>query len=99
MAQIYNLNTAFDTNSLNECKLYYLNSFNDNFNYYYPNDLVSTFSVIHINARSIFNKLDDLKIILKSFPFSFSAIAITETWLNENTAPLVRLEGYTFLYR
>ena len=38
-----------------------------------------SFSVLHINARSLLNKLDDIKSILENMPHPLSAIGISET--------------------
>ena len=57
--------------------------------------------IIHINTRSVFNKLDELKLRLSSFDI----IVLTETWLNKSVADsllywkdfqLVRLDRDSF---
>ena len=60
-------------------------------------DVVPSFSVLHINARSLLNKLDDIKSLLENIPHSFSAIGISETWLTDTTQDLVNISGYKFL--
>ena len=41
------------------------------------------FSIIHINARSLNKNIDNLKLLINRLRFSFSVIAITETWTTE----------------
>ena len=60
-------------------------------------DVVPSFSVLHINAHSLLNKLDDIKSLLENIPRSFSAIGISETWLTDTTQDLVNISGYKFL--
>jgi len=43
----------------------------------------SNFSIFHINARSLPNKIDALIDLLRSLKLNFSIIAITETWSND----------------
>lgn len=40
--------------------------------------------MVHFNVRSLRNKFDDVINYLISFFFSFSLIALAETWLNES---------------
>ena len=59
-------------------------------------DVVSSFSVLHLNARSLLNKLADMKSLLVNMPHPFSAIGISETWLTDETQDLVNISGYKF---
>jgi len=65
------------------------------------NDSNHTSSILHINCRSVFNKLCELNIFLSSCNLQpdFPIICLTETWLNESTAPLISLPGYNFVYK
>jgi hypothetical protein len=60
-------------------------------------DVLLSFSVLHINARSLLNKFDDIKSLLENMPHSVSAICISETWLTDTTQDLVNISGYKFL--
>ena len=60
-------------------------------------DVVPSFSVLHINARSLLNKLADMKSLLVNMPHPFSAIGISETWLTDEMQYLVNISGYKFL--
>ena len=55
----------------------------------------NTFSVFHLNVRSLRNKLDDFINFLTSLVFSFSIIGLTETWLNDGfSANEINIPGY-----
>jgi hypothetical protein len=43
------------------------------------------FSVLSLNIRSIQNKVDHFLNYLKSLNHTFTTIALTETWLNDDT--------------
>ena len=62
---------------------------------YLPNDFCSLmktanitndniFSIMHLNIRSLNNKLDSLKQLLNSLYLPFQIIGLTEMWLNEH---------------
>ena len=52
--------------------------------------------VVHVNTRSVFNKLDELKLRLKQFDI----IVFTETWLNNMTDDsLLKWEGFNLVRR
>lgn len=59
----------------------------------------NSFSILHINSRSLFHKVPVLEVLCGSTRNFFSILLITETWLTEDTAPLIILPGYTFVYR
>ena len=47
--------------------------------------------IIHLNTRSVFNKLDELKYYLKNFDI----IVFTETWLNSSVSDsLLQWQGF-----
>ena len=65
--------------------------------YSFPSDMPQTnehFSVIHINARSIKNKFDDLQNLLAVSGVNWSVICITETWLKQNQIEHFHMEDY-----
>lgn len=71
--------------------------------YFLPSELCETLtqpvfrgslSILHINARSMPNKIDDIELLLQSIKFDFSAIAITETWETNTNSSLLKLAGY-----
>ncbi|ESN91435.1 hypothetical protein HELRODRAFT_165469 [Helobdella robusta] len=55
--------------------------------------------IIHLNARSLFHKLLNLEIFLKQFDDFFKIIVISETWLNNETVDLIKLNNYNFVYK
>ena len=84
-----------------------LNTFNlvDNISKYYMPDefqtviqktsFINKFSALHINARSLINKIANLEIFLESLHFSFDIIAISETWENITNEQFLNLAGFT----
>ena len=52
------------------------------------------FCVLHLNIRSIYNKVDELISLISLVNFSFDAICISESWLNSNTKDLISIPGY-----
>ena len=60
----------------------------------------SSFSVMHINARSLWKNSDDVShLISNSLDSSLSIVAITETWIHSNTpVDILRVPNYTFIH-
>ena len=57
-----------------------------------------TFSLLHINIRSISKHFDDLQILLDSQSnHSFSVIGLTETWLSSDTNLPYAIDGYDLI--
>ena len=59
-----------------------------------PRDPVS---LMHINCRSIINKIPNLMILLDSLKIDI--LAVTETWLDEFSAEQIHIPGYNFISR
>ena len=86
-----------------------LNTFNlvDNYSKYYMSDEFQTviqktsfknkLLVLHMNARSLINKIARLEIFLESLNFSFDIIAISETWENITNEQFLNLAGFTLV--
>ena len=55
------------------------------------------FSSLHINIRSLPKHFDDLSEFLLTLNRSFSAIAVSETWLHRSNSDLFYLPGYHFI--
>ena len=84
-----------------------LNTFNlvDNISKYYMQDEFQTvihktsfknkFSVLHINARSLINKISKLEIFFESLNCSFDIIAISEIWENITNEQFLNVAGFT----
>lgn len=51
-------------------------------------------NVFHLNSRSIVRNFDDIHDFLLLLNHIFVALDFTETWFQENTSPLIHLEGY-----
>ena len=56
-------------------------------------------SLICLNARSLFYKMNQLDVLVKQFNYFFNIIVITETWLNEQSANLIYLPNYHFVFK
>lgn len=52
------------------------------------------FSILHLNAQSLENKLDALHSFLSSLSIKFTVIAVSETWANESNAVHLDIPGY-----
>ena len=52
-------------------------------------------NIIHLNARSLKNKLDELQTLLLSSNTEWSIICISETWLKSEIVKYYNLENYT----
>ena len=74
-------------------------------NYYTTTEFISNFknntqhfSLLHINSRSLNKNFDSFETLLSALNnFPFSAIGVTETWLNSISAPLFNLKNYTMI--
>lgn len=77
----------------------------DEVQYYLPNDvneIVATFTTasikcIHLNTRSVKNKMVCLEELLTEFSFQFSVIMLTETW-STSESDIFRLPNYNTYY-
>ncbi len=53
--------------------------------------------MMHLNIRSVTNKLDSFKQLIYSLNKPFQVIGLTETWLKETNEDLFKLENYDFV--
>lgn len=58
----------------------------------------TSFSTIHVNARSFRENFDHFKTFLSTLSHSFSALAFTETWLHNDTSHLYNLSHYNAIH-
>ena len=56
------------------------------------------FAVIHVNIRSLFNKIDTFTGLLSLLSVKFDAICVSESWLNDNDKDLISLPGYNVFH-
>ena len=77
---------------------------NDNSKYFTPADFNTvsskynkSFSVIHMNCRSLPKHHADIVSLLDSLECSFNVIALTETWLDPNDVKHYSFNGYNFV--
>ena len=81
-----------------------LNSINTMCDYYTEekfNDTVSlenTFSLIHFNCRSLYANFTKIQEYLRSLKHKLSAIALSETWIDEDRGVDFCMEGYELHY-
>src|SRR6218665_3106446 len=61
------------------------------------NTAESGFSILHINCRSMTNKLDELVSILNEMPVTI--LALTETWLPPEAVDSFHIPGYNFIHK
>ena len=57
---------------------------------------IPSFSIMHLNTRSLLGNFDKLNLLLGNLQVPFSVIGISETWLNDATSELVNITGYNF---
>ena len=58
----------------------------------------SNFSLLHLNVRSLRNKVDYLTLLLANLKINFTIIGISETWL-QNDSHDVDMIGYEFIHK
>lgn len=74
----------------------------EDFNSNYINDQFKkehNLSFLHINVRSIPRNHDSLTLCLSNLRHTFSAVGVSETWLNQENADLYGIENYNHVYR
>ena len=57
-------------------------------------EFMKTFSVLHMNVRSMKNKREDIQNFLKIVDIEFDAICISETWLKDGIVKYYDMENY-----
>lgn len=87
-----NFFSLFDLSKI--CSLYSSNQFN-NLCALIPQNIFSTF---HLNTRSLSNKYDKFVHYLSSLKHEFSVIALSETWLTEDTKDYFKLPNYNAVH-
>lgn len=72
--------------------------------YYAPSQLTfkfqeanRSFSIMHLNCRSIGNKLNEIQLLLNDLPTDI--LTVTETWLTELTKDTISIPGYSFIQK
>jgi hypothetical protein len=54
----------------------------------------SSVTIMHLNCRSTAKNWNSMLMLFEKFKQPVTAIAITETWLTDSTAPLYNMNGY-----
>ena len=55
------------------------------FNLKYKEEYANSFSLVHLNCRSLPSNFDNLNMFLSSINHKFKIIGLTETWLHESS--------------
>ena len=89
-----------------------INFFKDNISvldakYYLPQDLTNdltkisqdSFSVLHLNVRSLNKNFESFKQLLCNLKFEFRIICLSETWCDDNSSSLFELPDYNLLFQ
>ena len=58
--------------------------------------VISFFSILHINARSLSRNFDNINDFLSTISHTFSIITISETWIYGKPSIPFHLNGYNF---
>ncbi len=78
-----------NTNPINKCS------------YIFNNDIKCSgddgFSILHLNARSLAKNFDNIHNFISGIDYTFTVIAISETWLNEHNCGLFDIENYVLI--
>jgi len=61
---------------------------------YNSGTLTNELSVLHLNARSLQNKVDKLELFLNVLDFEFDVITVVETWESEENTKVINIPGY-----
>ena len=68
---------------LDDCKYIFADEFKDRNNHLKTKN--ESFSLLHVNARSLSHNFDELCSLLSSLDHQFTCIGISETWFNSKT--------------
>ena len=79
------LDLSFNTNII-QCDYYLPEEFKKRIE---NENIEETFSLLHLNIRSILNKFDSFKNLIDALNIPFQIIGRTETWLNDNNSWIV----------
>ena len=74
---------------------YYMSS---QFNAITDDSTATSLSMIHFNARSMFQNFDQIHTYLSTIKHQFSLIGISETWISSSSPASFTLEGYKFVH-
>ena len=85
--QLYSQFGCKDSHYIEVCKLDEFFDFQDK----------SSLNVMHINCRSMKKNINAVITLLSSMSGLISALAVTETWLLDNTDDMYNISGYTFI--
>ena len=84
-------------NVICDSKYYSIDSFNETRSTVFSD--VSSFSLCHLNIRSLPAHLVEFDALLSTMNISFDVIALTETWLTAQNADLYNIMGYNCVHK
>ena len=88
-----NLDASFNTDDI-KCDYLLPNELQNKFK---SANMLAQFSLLHLNIRSISNKFDSFKNLIKTLNIPFQIIGLTETWLNDSNMNDYNLEKHTYI--
>lgn len=65
--------------------------------YFSDLNYINPFNLMHINCRSLYNKINEIKLLTNMF--KLNVLAMTETWLEEEIANLILIPEYTLIHK
>ena len=93
-----NFYNEIDYHLVSQCNYYMENHFTNAISNRFSNkSLHDMFSLCHINIRSIKANLPSFEICLDNLKGEFSAIGMSETWLQDSDCSLYNIEGYNLI--
>ena len=89
------LSNNFPSTNNIECK-YLLES--DLYDFLNPKALKNVYNIniMHMNCRSLSANFSEVNNLISLHNFTFTAVAVTETWLNMSNESLYQIQGYKF---
>ena len=91
------INFLHDGQNHDTCHYYHENSFNHITHNHRDHSNTDSFSILHVNLRSIPKNFDSFLNYLHTLTFSFTIIAVTETWLSTNNSDNYGIPGYNLV--
>ena len=83
--------------SLSSCDYFLENTFNEKISREYISD--NSFSLLHVNIRSVPKNLNSLTNYLETLKHKFSIIGLSETWLKDHNVDRHQIDAYTAVHR
>lgn len=94
------INLLNSDNMIQSCQYFSEDQFNDMSHALSHDDfsVIYTFSTMHLNVRSLPKNYDHLQLHVSTLTHSFSIIAFSETWLNDDITDLYPISQYNAIH-